>query len=407
MVEQPIKRNGRTRCVAFLLVPAIVGAFLAITVIFTAEEGPTEGGLPGEGPKVEIEVRAVISAPAELDNRSDNIHQVLIDLIDNAKDTVDIEALFFADHDMEVYSVIRAAADRGVKVRVLLDERRHHVDYDYGHPAILDDHPNIELRTLNFDNLGRGTGIIHAKMVVVDGETSFIGSYNFIEGSFTQNREVCVVLRGGQLSGAFAHIFEKDWGRSAGKTYAGALPWSREQWLEQAVYPVESAPEEINSAEIPDTEDEVLEIINSAEEEIRIMMYEFNPKIRDSDESYSIIDDAIEAAADRGVDVKIIINCLSYWNYVAYHKAMSSHPNIDVKWMLPPENLSVFWYHAKVIFADGERALIGSANFAESYMRETREVGIVASDAGVISELERVFSNDWNSKYATPVVSEG
>lgn len=54
-------------------------------------------------------------------------------------------------------------------------------------------------------------GKIHAKGVVVDGETVLVGSLNWNDHSARENREVVVALAGQGPAGYFGRVFADDW----------------------------------------------------------------------------------------------------------------------------------------------------------------------------------------------------
>jgi phosphatidylserine/phosphatidylglycerophosphate/cardiolipin synthase-like enzyme len=60
--------------------------------------------------------------------------------------------------------------------------------------------------------------------------------------------------------------------------------------------------------------------------------------------------------------------------------------------------------HAKLILADGERALIGSMNIDRSAFDLRRELGTIVSDGGIVDRLNQVFESDWelSHHYDTP-----
>ena len=52
--------------------------------------------------------------------------------------------------------------------------------------------------------------------------------------------------------------------------------------------------------------------------------------------------------------------------------------------------------HAKVILADGDRAIIGSMNLAPGTFDSRRELGIEVTDGHVLHRLRHVFEHDWD-----------
>ena len=55
--------------------------------------------------------------------------------------------------------------------------------------------------------------------------------------------------------------------------------------------------------------------------------------------------------------------------------------------------------HAKLLIADGGRALIGSMNIDRSAFDLRRELGIIVDDGAIIKRLVEVFDRDWDDAH--------
>jgi cardiolipin synthase A/B len=108
-----------------------------------------------------------------------NSNQRILALIASAQTTLDIEVLYITDAVVQNY--VAAAHDRGVTVRVILED------------------PNDTAANAGMATFLGGKGIpvkfaidqfyLHAKLIIADG-VAFVGSENMSPTSFTQNREV-------------------------------------------------------------------------------------------------------------------------------------------------------------------------------------------------------------------------
>jgi phosphatidylserine/phosphatidylglycerophosphate/cardiolipin synthase-like enzyme len=60
--------------------------------------------------------------------------------------------------------------------------------------------------------------------------------------------------------------------------------------------------------------------------------------------------------------------------------------------------------HAKLIVADGQRALVGSMNIDRSAFDLRRELGMIVEGADLLRPLARTFHSDWeeSSRYHAP-----
>ncbi len=109
------------------------------------------------------------------------------------------------------------AAERGVRVRILLDAHFKGGTTDDNQAtaqrvsADRADLP-IEVRLLETDD----SHVLHVKGVVVDERRALVGSTNWNFNSVTQNRELSVVLDAPEFAALFAEAFELDWEAASG-----------------------------------------------------------------------------------------------------------------------------------------------------------------------------------------------
>jgi cardiolipin synthase len=63
--------------------------------------------------------------------------------------------------------------------------------------------------------------------------------------------------------------------------------------------------------------------------------------------------------------------------------------------------------HAKVILADGERAIVGSINLAPGSFDSRRELAIEARDEHVVKRIHEVLKHDWENSHPLNLSDEG
>ena len=150
-------------------------------------------------------------------------------MIDAAERTLDLQYYIFHDDDTGLFLVERmvAAADRGVRVRILVDDM-----YTYGIEkglAAFDSHPRIELRIFNpwtqrSGGLVRGLEFLfrpqlnvrmHNKMFIADGVAAILGGRNLADEYFGLDsvyvfRDLDVVGVGPVAMGA-SRLFDEFW----------------------------------------------------------------------------------------------------------------------------------------------------------------------------------------------------
>jgi cardiolipin synthase A/B len=52
---------------------------------------------------------------------------------------------------------------------------------------------------------------MHAKMIVADGQTAFVGSENISAQSLDKNREVGIIIADGNVLNTLQQTFQRDW----------------------------------------------------------------------------------------------------------------------------------------------------------------------------------------------------
>jgi phosphatidylserine/phosphatidylglycerophosphate/cardiolipin synthase-like enzyme len=112
-----------------------------------------------------------------------NATSTITGLIGGAKSTIDIEAEELSDY--HTADALRSALKRGVKVRVVLSNA---TQTSSGQSAV------AEVKGAGGSLVELATPYVHAKTMVVDGTTAFVGSENFSTGSLEYNRELGVVF---------------------------------------------------------------------------------------------------------------------------------------------------------------------------------------------------------------------
>ena len=117
-----------------------------------------------------------------------------------------------------VFASLRAAGQRGVKIRFLLDQKGVGLS-DKDTIAQLKAIPNLELRIIDISKL-TGNGILHAKYLEIDGRQAYVGSQNFDWRSFAHIHETGLRISNPAIVGQVKAIFEQDW-RAQAQTSAG------------------------------------------------------------------------------------------------------------------------------------------------------------------------------------------
>ncbi|HEY1042743.1 MAG TPA: phospholipase D-like domain-containing protein [Telluria sp.] len=313
----------------------------------------------------------------------------------------------------KVMQSLAAAGARGVKIRFLLDKK----GVGISEPETLEQLrkiPNLELRVLDYSQL-TGNGIIHAKYLVVDRKAAFVGSQNFDWRAFTHIHETGLRITDPAMVAQVLAIFEKDW-TAQGQLAAGVklAPMAPASLAPATIGEKQllASPHGMNPAGVADSEAALPALLAEAKNEIRIQVLDYAPLSYGPNGTrpyYGVIDNAIRAAATRGVKVKLLV---SNWNTekpaIAYLKSLSLVPNVEVKIVTLPQASEGFIpfarvIHSKTMVIDGKTAWIGTSNFAGGYFDKSRNLEVVLRNEKMAQRVLQSQDQVWNSQYAAPI----
>jgi cardiolipin synthase len=159
-------------------------------------------------------------ALAEVGPQRRNIRSLMLTQFNQAKQSIAVEALFL-DHEEIIQALIRAH-QRGVQVRVLLDGdsiRRFAPKLPFMDKLPLEALGNLgAIADLNAAGVPVRVYVphgefeyLHAKLAMIDGQVTLVGSANFTFQATTRNREVMLAVEDAGATRSFMRAFEKDW----------------------------------------------------------------------------------------------------------------------------------------------------------------------------------------------------
>jgi len=350
---------------------------------------------------------------------------VWLDMIRGAKHSIDIAAFYFSNKPGSALSpVLDSIVERagaGIKVRILVDQsflKTDHADIDRLRKA-----PGIEVRVLPVDTLTGG--VLHAKYMVVDDESVFVGSQNWDWRALEQIHEIGARIRNARFAQTFAAAFDFDW-EIAGqpdlpKAAVAALkaPDFAPATAEDSVlldaksgepliaFPAFSPPS-LMPAWVTSEEPALVRMINASQHELRIQVMTFSAIRHYGPKGWwPEIDSALRNAEARGVQVHVIVADWALNEPMqAYLKSLAVLPNITVKFSHLPEAPEGFIpyarvEHAKYAIADDRSLYIGTGNWEWSYFHTTVDASVFVEGAGPAKTLSAIFDRDWNGPYVT------
>ncbi|KAI0210847.1 5'-3' exonuclease PLD3 [Lamellibrachia satsuma] len=298
-----------------------------------------------------------------------------------------------------------------------------------------------EVRSLDFPRW-YGSGVLHTKMLLVDGKHFYVGSANFDWRSLTQVKELGTALYNCTcIAEDMQKIFDVYWfmGKPNQTLPHGwpknySTPFNRLTPLHiqmnntrTAVYLASSPPEFCPAGRTSDI-DAILDVITKARNFIYVAVMDYFPTTLYTYPSrfWPVIDDALRRASlERGVEIRIMA---SWWNHsnpdmVKYLNSLAAlsgamKAKVSVKLFQVPSYTAAQSQipfarvnHNKYMVTDNT-AYIGTSNWSGDYFINTGGIGLVINqpalentDDTVQQQLVDIFLRDWNSSFAHPIDS--
>jgi len=339
------------------------------------------------------------------------------ELFDNARQEILIGQFYAVNQPGSVFSKVverlAAAGQRGVKIRFLLDQK----GVGLSEPATLAQLkaiPNLELRIIDFNKL-TGNGIIHAKYLVVDGAVAYVGSQNFDWRSFEHIHETGLRISEAKLVAQVQAVFNQDW-RAQALTAQGlavpALNAQRQPLALQGDAVLLASPQAYNPPGVQDSEAALPALLAQAQREVRVQLLDYAPLSygpKGTRPYYAVIDNALRAAANRGVKIKLLV---SNWNLEAlpqvYLKSLAILPNVEIRVATLPVASSGFIpfarvIHSKTMVIDNQLAWVGTSNWSGGYFDLSRNLEVVLRNEKMAQRLAALQEQVWSSSYARPL----
>lgn len=111
---------------------------------------------------------------------------------------------------------------------------------------------------------------------------------------------------------------------------------------------------------------------------------------------------ALEAAAGRGVQVRLLAEEKFARTYPETLERLAARPNIQVRRLDTAQVRGSGVMHAKYFIVDGREAFLGSQNFDWRALEHIQELGLRLRVPGVIRALEATFAWDWAQAAGQP-----
>jgi phosphatidylserine/phosphatidylglycerophosphate/cardiolipin synthase-like enzyme len=298
----------------------------------------------------------------------DDSAQPILDAINQAKESLRIKMFVFADpHIMD--AVIKAHK-RGVKVRVMLNPTRRSGEEE-------NDDTRKRLANAGIDVISGSPSfdLTHEKSMVVDSKVAWVMSLNWDKKNLSETRDYALVTSHSHEVDEIVECFEADWARKPFEPGKDChMIWC-----------------------VGNARERIAQFIDNAQHTLFLQ----NERYQDA-----VIIERLVRASRRGVKVHVMArppHTLKTEKLIEGVGGLRILDDVGVK----VHKLRGMKLHAKLLFADGVRAIVGSINLAPGSFDSRRELAIEFRDDDVIDRIHKVVHHDWKNSHPIDLTDAG
>jgi cardiolipin synthase A/B len=298
----------------------------------------------------------------------DDSARPILDAINAAEKSIRVKMFVFSDPEM--LKAIVAAHHRGVKVQIMLNPARRDGKEENQESRHLLRKAGIDVIDSNpaFD-------LTHEKSMVIDEKTAFVKSLNWDTKNLTETRDYAVVTDHPQEVKEIVECFEADWQR---KPFDGS-PDSHLIWCSG------------NGRE------RIAHFIDEAKHSLWLQ----NERYQDP-----VIIERLVRANRRGVKIHVMArppHKLKKEKLIEGVGGLRIMDDVGIK----IHKLRHLKLHAKMLLADGVKAIVGSINLTPGSFDSRRELAIEVHEDEVVDRLHDIVRQDWENSRPLDLSDEG
>jgi phospholipase D3/4 len=279
----------------------------------------------------------------------------------------------------------------------------------------------ITLRSINWTAICAG-GILHTKLIVVDGESFYVGSANMDWRSLSMVKELGVIVwRSSSLGNEALKIFETYWiGADANSVPSHWPPRLSASYNQEHPYYgfynstlssfyLAVSPPPFQPSSWTSDQDAIVNTISSANNSLCMEVMDYYPTTQymPTNMYWPPIDTALRTAAYNGVSIRFLIGL---WNYtdpdmLQYLNSLNALENINVMAFLVPQmndSAGTPPYtrvnHAKWMVSDS-KVYVDTSNWSGDYFLNTGGVSMNIKSDSLRDRMQGIFERDWASPY--------
>ncbi|MFT8713178.1 MAG: phospholipase D-like domain-containing protein [Komagataeibacter rhaeticus] len=351
---------------------------------------------------------------------------VWLDMIRHAQHTIDAAVFYITDkpgHGMsDILDALIQRARAGVQVRIVVEQ-----SFLKETGSVLEKLkavPNVTTAILPGHALTGG--ILHAKYMVVDGSSVFVGSQNWDWRALEHIHEIGARIDNTPIARDFESDFGMLWMLAQGTPLADAyarfaatpdfapVTQASPVILSDGSQPLIAFPAFSPAAMMPamlTTEDRALvDMIHGARKTLRLQVLTMSAFNHYGAHGYwPVLDTALRDAAARGVETQVIVSNWALSEPMqSYLKSLAVLPHVSVKFSTVPDvpGIKIPYArveHCKYAVADDDAVYIGTGNWEPSYFTTSVNAAIFVHGASPARDLNAIFMHDWTGPYVTPL----
>ena len=381
MIQRFVRRVPLLRVIVTIVVGLLAAQAAFITVLALLSRHRVRRLPPGGFPHLHLPELTSGDNQIEIYSYGEHLYEAMLDAIDNARETIYFETYLWKDDAVgrAFKERLTARANEGVAVYVIYDTFGNLVVpgafKEFSPSMCVLPFWAIRRPWHLFDP--RRYGLDHRKMLVVDGETAFIGGYNIGKLYATEWRDTHLRIHGPEAKD-LAQAFVDFWNRFCRK---------RERIIRD--YPLRFNPminvygNDIARLIFP-IRDMYISAIDRAQRHIRLTNAYVIPD--------HVLLESLEAAARRGVQVEILLPWRS--NHILADWAARSYFTRCLNAGIHLLGYQHAMVHAKTCTIDGQWSTIGTANLDRLSSIGNYEINIEIYDNRVAWQMEELFEAD-------------
>lgn len=304
---------------------------------------------------------------------NDEYYYQLKDAIQTSKSSIHI-AMYLVEHTPNddstrnniILNAIADAKKRGVDVKFILGNMVRYPDTD---------------DFLNAQGIPYKTGASHAKFVLIDDGTLFVGTHNLNRHGLEFNKEQSIMTRNTAAVSEAKTFFDGWW--SSGKPNHVTTDLSKnEAFLSNAEYYYG-----------------IKNMIQGSTTSIKMDMYLIDYQASNPTFRATVLMDELKKAHDRGVDVKLVVDDdtnKSYPGTITFLKNSGIPFKFDPLPSPAPDSYKPGLDHSKLVIIDDKVVFVGARNW-KSDLTSDRIPDYMTRDSAIITKGLTFFNSEWST----------